>query len=165
MEGVNDYRNNAVAEKRRATWRTRELTMLLRAPFSMVVEVPDAAAAVADEVDEERTLALEEIALEEEVVAPATAAEDDPVAPVAVLVAEVLEVLAAAEEPVEPEPPAEAGGATACEGSTRVPTPHGMASPELGWTLFAGSVVSPVGEVIVKRVVQALVSASVAVNW
>jgi len=35
---------------------------------------------------------------------------------------------------------------------TKVPTPQGIASP-LGWVEFAGSVLSPEGEAIVKRVV------------
>jgi len=35
---------------------------------------------------------------------------------------------------------------------TKVPTPHGIAAP-LGWVEFAGSVLWPEGEAIVKRVV------------
>lgn len=58
-----------------------------------------------------------------------------------------------------------AGGGTAVEGSTRAPTPHGIAAFVPGWLGFGGGVVAPVGEAMVKRVVHVLFVASGAVNW
>jgi len=50
----------------------------------------------------------------------------------------------------------DAGAATAKEGSTRFPTPQGMGSFDPGCKAFAGGVVAPVEDAIVKRVVQVL---------
>lgn len=57
------------------------------------------------------------------------------------------------------------GAATALLGSTRLPTPQGMAAPPLGWLALAGGVVAPVVDAMVKRVVQVALMAPGAVNW
>jgi hypothetical protein len=66
---------------------------------------------------------------------------------------------------VEGFAPAPAGGGTAVEGSTSAPTPQGIAAFVPGWLGFAGGVVAPVGDAIVKRVVHVLSAARGEVNW
>jgi len=64
-----------------------------------------------------------------------------------------------AEADAEELPPGavpDAGAATALEVSTRFPTPQGMSSLDPGCWAFAGAVVAPVEDAIVKRVVQVL---------
>ena len=51
---------------------------------------------------------------------------------------------------------AKAGAGTALLGSTSLPTPHGIASPDPGCFGLAGGVVAPVADAMVKRVVQVL---------
>jgi len=50
-------------------------------------------------------------------------------------------------------PPPKLGAATAVEGSTRAPVPHGMGSFESGWVALGGGTDWPLGEAMVKRVV------------
>ena len=110
-------------------------------------------------------LALEEGAADA-VTKPEEVLEAGPVAPAAEVVpAAAAEVVpaAAAVEPVEEEERYE-GAATAVEGSTSAPVPHGMASP-LGCVELAGSVVLPFASAIAKRVVQSTEDDAGVVNW
>lgn len=66
-------------------------------------------------------------------------------------------------EELELDPPL-VGGGTACEGSTRVPLPQGMAEPS-GCFASDGGVLSPSALAIVKRDVQDIFGLSGLVNW
>jgi len=70
-----------------------------------------------------------------------------------------------ADEETLPPGAVPAGAATALEGSTRFPVPQGIGSFDPGCWAFAGGVVAPVADAIVKRVVQALTLVCGEENW
>ena len=58
-----------------------------------------------------------------------------------------------------------AGGGTAVDGSLRLPTTQGIASPVPGCVALGGGVVCPELEAIVNRAVHCLLTARGEVNW
>jgi hypothetical protein len=60
---------------------------------------------------------------------------------------------------------AKLGAATAVEGSTRAPTPQGMASPDSGWVALGGAVVWPEEDAMANRPVHVWLAARGAENW